>query len=289
MSEDPRSRSATGSTPSSSTARSTRSRPTPSSAPSSSGPGTTGSTAPTTASTIRSFYRAGPEDESRAKAFVIDAGEPAILLGTDTGANPAEYLLHALAACLTTSIVYVAAARGVRLTEVESTLEGDMDVARARPLRRRAATASRHPRHPPRPRATRRPRSWRGRRPRPAALGGLRHGRHGVPVDVEVVIGGVRIPHLRPHREDRAGRRLVDSPRRSPPTSRAAPADHDRDATSRTQHRPRSTRGYFTAPIPIEHGGLGVLSVHDLVVASSRLARGDASVAIGVNMHLAVC
>ena len=59
---------------------------------------------------------------------MLDAGEPAILLGSDTGPNPAEYLLHALAACLTTSLVYVAAARGVRLTEVESTLEGDMDV-----------------------------------------------------------------------------------------------------------------------------------------------------------------
>ena len=29
---------------------------------------------------------------------------------------------------MTTSLVYVAAARGVRLTEVESTLEGDLDV-----------------------------------------------------------------------------------------------------------------------------------------------------------------
>src|SRR3954454_4890740 len=44
--------------------------------------------------------------------------------------------------------------------------------------------------------------------------------------------------------------------------------------------------GYFAAPIPTEYGGLGVDSVHDLVLASSRLARGDASVAIGVNMHL---
>jgi alkylation response protein AidB-like acyl-CoA dehydrogenase len=46
--------------------------------------------------------------------------------------------------------------------------------------------------------------------------------------------------------------------------------------------------GYFTAPIPVESGGLGVTSVHDVVVASSRLARGDASIAIGVNMHLVV-
>jgi uncharacterized OsmC-like protein len=78
--------------------------------------------------TIRDLYAAKQEDTSRVKEFVLDAGEPAILLGNDTGPNPAEYLLHALAACLTTSIVYIAAARGVRLTEVESTLEGDMDV-----------------------------------------------------------------------------------------------------------------------------------------------------------------
>ena len=79
-------------------------------------------------STIRDFYAANQEDTTRTKEFVLDAGEPAILLGTDTGPNPAEYLLHALAACLTTSLVYIAAARGVHLTEVESTLEGDMDV-----------------------------------------------------------------------------------------------------------------------------------------------------------------
>ena len=79
-------------------------------------------------STIKDFYAAGGEDESRGEAFEIDAGEPAILLGSDTGPNPAEYLLHALAACLTTSIVYVAAARKVQLTSVESALTGDMDV-----------------------------------------------------------------------------------------------------------------------------------------------------------------
>jgi uncharacterized OsmC-like protein len=79
-------------------------------------------------STIKGFYAARGEDTTRSDAFDLDAGEPAILLGTDTGPNPAEYLLHALAACLTTSIVYVAAARKVHLTSVESILTGDMDV-----------------------------------------------------------------------------------------------------------------------------------------------------------------
>jgi uncharacterized OsmC-like protein len=79
-------------------------------------------------STIKGFYAAGGEDSTRGEAFELDAGEPAILLGTDTGPNPAEYLLHALAACLTTTIVYIAAARKVQLTSVESTLTGDMDV-----------------------------------------------------------------------------------------------------------------------------------------------------------------
>jgi uncharacterized OsmC-like protein len=79
-------------------------------------------------STIKGFYGAGQEDASRTEAFTVDAGEPPILLGANEAPNPAEYLLHALAACLTTSLVYVAAARGVPLTEVESTLEGNMDV-----------------------------------------------------------------------------------------------------------------------------------------------------------------
>ena len=79
-------------------------------------------------STISDLYAACQEDTSRPAPFVLDAGEPQILLGTDQGPNPAEYLLHALAACLTTSIVYVASARKVRLTSVESKVEGDMDV-----------------------------------------------------------------------------------------------------------------------------------------------------------------
>jgi alkylation response protein AidB-like acyl-CoA dehydrogenase len=64
-------------------------------------------------------------------------------------------------------------------------------------------------------------------------------------------------------------------------------ARHDRDTTYPFEAIDAlRAAGYFAAPIPAELGGLGVGSVHDLVVASSRLARGDASVSIGVNMHL---
>jgi len=79
-------------------------------------------------STIKAFYGAGGEDTTRTTSFELASGEPQVLLGTDTGPNPAEYLLHALAGCLTTSLVYVAAARGIRLTEVTSRLEGNMDL-----------------------------------------------------------------------------------------------------------------------------------------------------------------
>jgi hypothetical protein len=73
------------------------------------------------------MYGAG-EELSRARPFVLEADEPPVLLGTDTAANPAEYLLHALAACLTTSMVYHAAARGIHIEEVESAFEGDIDL-----------------------------------------------------------------------------------------------------------------------------------------------------------------
>jgi uncharacterized OsmC-like protein len=78
-------------------------------------------------STANSFYGAGQE-QSRPKPFVMEADEPPVLLGKDSGANPVEHLLHALAACLTTSMVYHAAARGIQIEDVESTLEGDLDL-----------------------------------------------------------------------------------------------------------------------------------------------------------------
>ena len=59
---------------------------------------------------------------------MLDADEPPILLGRDKGPNPVEYLLTALASCVTTSIVYHAAARGIAIRSMESRLEGDIDL-----------------------------------------------------------------------------------------------------------------------------------------------------------------
>jgi uncharacterized OsmC-like protein len=78
--------------------------------------------------TIKDFYGAGGEDTSRAQPFVLDNDEPAVLLGADQGANPVEQALHALAGCLTTSLVYHAAAQGIKIDEVESSFEGDLDL-----------------------------------------------------------------------------------------------------------------------------------------------------------------
>lgn len=78
-------------------------------------------------STVDKFYGAGRE-LSHPGQFVLEADEPEVLLGKDEAANPVEHLLHALAACLTTSMVYHAAARGIQIEEVESCLEGDLDL-----------------------------------------------------------------------------------------------------------------------------------------------------------------
>ena len=78
-------------------------------------------------STIHDFWGAGAEDSSRATAFEVDASEPPVLLGHNEAPNPAEFLLHALAGCLTLTIVNVAAARKVTLTEDSSTLQGVLD------------------------------------------------------------------------------------------------------------------------------------------------------------------
>lgn len=78
-------------------------------------------------STVKTFHGAGQEF-SRKQPFLLDADEPEVLLGKDEAANPVEHLLHALAACVTTSMVYHAAERGIEIQGVESSFEGDIDL-----------------------------------------------------------------------------------------------------------------------------------------------------------------
>jgi len=79
-------------------------------------------------SSIGAFYGCRAEDTVRVEAHMLEADEPPVLLGQDQGANPVEYLLHALAACMTTSLVYHAAARGIEIEALDSKLEGDIDL-----------------------------------------------------------------------------------------------------------------------------------------------------------------
>jgi alkylation response protein AidB-like acyl-CoA dehydrogenase len=84
-----------------------------------------------------------------------------------------------------------------------------------------------------------------------------------------------------------AGVRLVAIAEELSEELSAPAAEHDRNGSYPYEAIDAlKAASYFAAPVPVELGGLGVSSPHDLVVASSRLARGDASVAIGVNMHL---
>ena len=79
-------------------------------------------------STIQGFYGACQEDTSREKPFIFDNDEPPVLLGENRGANPVEYLLHALAGCITTTFVVNAAAKGIRVNSMETSFEGDLNL-----------------------------------------------------------------------------------------------------------------------------------------------------------------
>lgn len=79
-------------------------------------------------STIGHFYGACQEHRTEGPTFVIDNGEPAVLLGTDRGANPVEHLLNALMGCLTTTMAYHAAARGLTIEAIDTESEGDLDL-----------------------------------------------------------------------------------------------------------------------------------------------------------------
>jgi len=76
---------------------------------------------------VESFTAAGGEHR-HVREFVYDADHPEVLVGRDQGPLPVEFLLIGLASCITAGIGNIAAARGVTLYEVESTIEGDLDL-----------------------------------------------------------------------------------------------------------------------------------------------------------------
>src|SRR5215510_10527682 len=78
-------------------------------------------------STIRDFFGVG-EERAHDHTFTFDADHPAVLVGRDNGPTPVEFVLHALAACLTAGLANIAAARNIRLTQVRSTITGDIDL-----------------------------------------------------------------------------------------------------------------------------------------------------------------
>lgn len=79
-------------------------------------------------STIQGFYGVGQEDTSRSAPFEFTNGEPPVLLGNNEGANPVEFLLHALAGCVTTTTVLHATARGITIHRLSTRLVGDIDL-----------------------------------------------------------------------------------------------------------------------------------------------------------------
>jgi len=79
-------------------------------------------------SRIKDFYGAGQEDTSRTSGWEFVNGEPPVLLGNNEGANPVEFLLHALAGCVTTTTVLHAAARGITIHRLSTELQGTIDL-----------------------------------------------------------------------------------------------------------------------------------------------------------------
>ncbi len=76
---------------------------------------------------IDGFFGAGTEHK-HVSDFQFDTDHPTVLVGKDQGPLPVEFLLHGLLSCITAGIGNIAAARGVKLTEVESSIEGDIDI-----------------------------------------------------------------------------------------------------------------------------------------------------------------
>jgi uncharacterized OsmC-like protein len=77
---------------------------------------------------LLSDYFGVKEEMRHAEPFELVNDEPPVLLGADKGPNPVEFVLHALAGCLTTTMVYHAAARGIAIRGVSTRFEGDLDL-----------------------------------------------------------------------------------------------------------------------------------------------------------------
>jgi uncharacterized OsmC-like protein len=77
---------------------------------------------------IQGFYGVGMEDTSRTKPVQVNNDGPPVLLGENRGADPVEFIFHALAGSMTTTFVANAAAQGVKIDSIETELEGDLDL-----------------------------------------------------------------------------------------------------------------------------------------------------------------
>jgi uncharacterized OsmC-like protein len=77
---------------------------------------------------IGPFRQRNQEDTSRAEPFRLDGDEPPVLLGSNKGPNAVELLLQALGFCYAVGYVANAAARGIELSSMEYTVEGDIDL-----------------------------------------------------------------------------------------------------------------------------------------------------------------
>ena len=122
---------------------------------------------------VDDFFGAGQELRHEVPT-VVDADHPTVLVGDDNGPTPVEFLLQGLAACLTAGIGNIAAVRGVKLSSVESVVEGDINLLGLLGLNPRCATAIPASAPASGSAATPRPRSFRDRRAEPGPLRRLR-------------------------------------------------------------------------------------------------------------------
>ncbi len=80
-------------------------------------------------SIIKSFYNNGKKDFTRHFPFIFEIDHPLILLGKNSGPTPMEYILNALAGCLTNTIVFYAASKGIVIDDIESEIKGSFNLS----------------------------------------------------------------------------------------------------------------------------------------------------------------